>query len=91
MKNNPKKQLTNRMNYLLGHLGGVKKMIDKDAYCIDIIQQNLGVISAIHKVNEEILKNHLNSCVLGSAMSAKGRKKKNLIDELLSIYKNYRK
>ena len=51
------------MNYLIGHLEGVKRMIENDKYCIDIILQNEAVISALKKVNEMILENHLNTCV----------------------------
>ncbi len=63
MKKTTKKQIINRMNYISGHLEGIKKMIENDKYCIDIILQNEAVISAIKKVNEMILKNHLDTCV----------------------------
>lgn len=58
------KKLLHRMNYLIGHLNGVKKMIEQDAYCIDIINQNLGVIAAIKKVNEQVLAKHLEHCLV---------------------------
>lgn len=58
------KKLLHRMNYLIGHLNGVKKMVERDAYCIDIINQNLGVIAALKKVNEQVLHQHAESCLV---------------------------
>ncbi len=79
------------MNYLIGHLEGIKKMIENDEYCIDIIKQNKAVIAAIEKVNEMILENHLNTCVTKAikGKSAKERKKK--IKEILELFKNSEK
>ena len=76
------------MNYLIGHLEGVKKMIQGDKYCIDIIKQNEAVIAAIKKLDQMLLENHLNTCVtkLIKGKSEKERKKK--IKELLEIFKN---
>lgn len=83
----PKKQILNRMNYLIGHLEGVKKMINEEKYCIDIIQQNEAVIAALKKVNQIILKNHLNTCVTEAIRGKNERERKKKIRELLEIFK----
>lgn len=83
----PKKQILNRMNYLIGHLEGVKKMINEEKYCIDIIQQNEAVIAALKKVNQIILKNHLNTCVTKAIRGKNERERKKKIRELLEIFK----
>ena len=88
MKKTVKKQILNRMNYLLGHLEGIKKMIKDDKYCIDIILQNEAVISAIKKVNEMILKNHLDTCVTQAIKGKSEKERKKKIKELLEIFKN---
>jgi len=87
MKQETKKECLKRMNYLRGHLEGVKKMIDDDAYCIDIIKQNRAVINALHKVNELILDSHFNTCVLGASLGKDKKKQKEMINELMGIYK----
>jgi len=46
------------MSYISGHLEGIKKMLQDDKYCIDIIKQNEAVIAAVKKVNQVILENH---------------------------------
>jgi CsoR family transcriptional regulator, copper-sensing transcriptional repressor len=87
MKSTFKKQLLNRMNYLKGHLDGVRKMIDQDVYCIEILKQNLAVIAALDKVNEIILENHLNTCVTTAIKSNNEQARKRVIKELLAIFK----
>lgn len=82
-----KKQLLNRMNYLRGHLEGVRKMIEKDVYCINIIKQNLAVIAAIYKVNQMILEKHLNTCVTTAIKSKNEKARQKVIKELLAIFK----
>ena len=76
------------MNYLIGHLAGVKKMIQDDKYCIDIIKQNEAVIAAIKKLNQMLLENHLNSCVTQAIKVKSEKERKKKIKELLEIFKN---
>jgi len=83
-----RKQVSNRMNYLSGHLEGIRKMIKDDKYCIDIIKQNEAVIAAIKKVNQMILENHLNTCVTQAIKGKSKKERKKKIKELLEIFKN---
>lgn len=87
MKPNVKKECLKRMSYLKGHLDGIKKMIEKDAYCIDVIKQNKAVINALHKVNELILGSHFNTCVVGASLGKNKKKQRNMVQELMGIYK----
>ena len=79
------------MNYLSGHLEGIKKMIQDDKYCINIIKQNEAVIAAIKKVNQMILENHLNTCVTDAIKGESQKERKKKIKELLEIFKNSEK
>ncbi len=76
------------MNYLSGHLKGVKEMIKGGEYCIDIILQNEAVIGAIKKVNQLILEDHLNTCVTEAIKGKNTKERKKKIKELLKIFKN---
>ena len=49
-----------------GHLGGIEKMINEDRYCIDISKQLLAVISILKKANLQVLKKHMETCVINS-------------------------
>jgi len=88
MKKSIKKQILNRINYLSGHLEGIKKMIKDDKYCIDVIKQNEAVMAAIKKVNRIILENHLNTCVTEAIKGKNEKERKKKIQELLEIFKN---
>ena len=53
-----------RLKTIEGHLRGVIRMVEQDAYCIDVIRQIQAVEAALNKVSLQILENHLNSCVI---------------------------
>ena len=91
MKKSFEKQILNRMNYLLGHLEGIRKMVKNKKYCIDVIKQNKAVISAIKKVNEMILENHLNTCVVETIKGKNQKERENKIKEILELFKNSNK
>lgn len=81
-----KKKLVNRMSRLIGHAQSNKRKIEEDAYCFDIIDQNLAVIAALHKVNEDLLNNHLHTCVLSAMRSGGKKEQEKVIQEILQIY-----
>ena len=87
MKISVKKEGLKRLNYLIGHLKGVKKMLEEDRYCIDIIQQNLGVISALNKVNKRILRNHFDTCVNQAIKFGSRKEREKKLSELMDIFK----
>jgi len=88
MEEKVKRKIINRINYINGHLEGVKKMIEDDRYCVDIIHQNKGVISAVKKVNRLVLENHLKTCVRDAITSKEKKEQEKKIEELLDILDN---
>lgn len=74
------------MNYLLGHLRANIKMVQEDKYCIDIIQQNQAVIAALKKVNQLILRNHLDTCVTTAIRTKNNKEKKRVLNEIMEVY-----
>jgi DNA-binding FrmR family transcriptional regulator len=91
MKKIIKKEILNRMNYFIGHLQAVKNMVEKEAYCIEIIHQNAAVCEAIKKVNELILENHLETCVTQAIKGKDEKERRKKLKELLGIYKKHNK
>ena len=53
----------NRLATIEGHLKGIRKMIEEDAYCVDILKQTYAVQRAIDKLEDALLQGHLSSCV----------------------------
>lgn len=80
-----KKNLAKRLRYVEGHVRAIGVMVEKDAYCMDIINQSHAVIEAMKKVNELILEGYLGECVL-DASSSNANKRKTAVKELMKIY-----
>ena len=86
MKSEIKRKVIRRLKILEGQIRGLQKMVEKESYCIDILQQSLAVQNALKEVDGLILNQHLHQCV--SEAFKKGEKpKENSIRELLRIYK----
>lgn len=82
-----KKNVDHRLSIVLGHLEKVREMIATDRYCIDILQQSLAVQSALKRIDEILLKNHLETCVTSAVKSGKKQK---TIDEVIEVFKKGR-
>ncbi|MGA9396634.1 MAG: metal-sensitive transcriptional regulator [Anaerolineaceae bacterium] len=52
-----------RLKTIEGHIRGIQRMLEEDAYCIDVIKQVQAVQAALNKVNAMILDEHLNTCL----------------------------
>ena len=61
-------QLT-RFNRIEGQVRGIKKMVEEERYCVDILIQLRSVIGALQKVQENIFQHHIESCVQDSLHS----------------------
>ncbi len=78
-----KNDVLKRLNYIEGHLGGIRKMVESDQYCVDILKQTYAVRKAIEKLEAVILENHLHGCVPEGIRE--GREQE-VIDELMQLY-----
>lgn len=58
------KALTNRLNRIEGQIKGIRKMIEDDRYCVDIITQVSSVQAAVNAFTKELLSSHIKSCVV---------------------------
>jgi len=74
-----------RLNRIIGQAEGVKKMIENNRYCVDIIIQCKAIKSAIKAVEDNILERHLNSCVIRAFDNKKDKEK--IIKEILKLVK----
>ena len=64
MSDDIQKQLMNRMSRIEGQVKGVKRMIDRNVYCDDILNQMAAVQSALHAVSRLLLESHIHTCVI---------------------------
>jgi DNA-binding FrmR family transcriptional regulator len=81
-----KDQLKNRALSIQGHMGAVARMIEEDAYCIDILKQTQAVEKALDRLNALILERHLNRCVTTAIRGNKPKERERVIKELLDVF-----
>ncbi|MDR3112959.1 MAG: metal-sensing transcriptional repressor [Endomicrobium sp.] len=68
-----------------GQIDGVLKMIDEDRYCIDIVTQISASRAVLQRTVKEVLKGHMNSCVLESFSSGGKKEKQEKINEIIMV------
>ena len=78
-------QVLRRLNYIEGHLHGVRRMIEDDRYCVDVLKQTYAVRKAIEKLEALILESHLNGCVV---QGIKEGREGEVVSELLELYES---
>ena len=80
-----KKKLISRINRISGQLDGIKKMVNDDRYCSDILIQLSAADKAIKSLASIILDNHMHSCVLNSIKEGDSSK----IDEIVDLFRRF--
>jgi DNA-binding FrmR family transcriptional regulator len=78
-----KQDALKRLSYLAGHLEGVRRMVEADTYCVDVMKQTHAVRRAIEKLEGVLLDGHLRSCV---ADGVREGREEQVIGELMELY-----
>jgi DNA-binding FrmR family transcriptional regulator len=81
------KCLMNRLNRIEGQVRGIKGMVEKNAYCTDIIVQVSAVTAALNAFNRELLASHIKSCVAEDIRAGKDETIDDLIATLQKLMK----
>lgn len=81
------KDLIHRLNRIEGQVRGIKGMVERDAYCTDILVQSAAVSAAINSFNRVLLENHIRTCVIKDIKEGK----EETVDELLVTLKKLMK
>ena len=63
IKAKDKELLQNRLKRIEGQVRGVQRMVDEEAYCIDVLTQIASVVAALEKVGAIVLRDHVEHCV----------------------------
>jgi len=72
-----------RLNYIEGHLDGIRKMVEEDRYCVDILKQTYAVRRALQKLESSLISAHLKSCV---APGVREGREEQVLKELVELY-----
>ena len=59
-----RKKLINRLNRIEGQIRGIRGMIERDAYCADVLTQSAAAAAALNAFNKEVLARHISTCVV---------------------------
>ena len=73
------KTLINRLSRIEGQVRGVRKMVENDAYCVDILTQVSAIQAALNGFNRELLANHIRTCVMDDIRNGNDE----IVDELV--------
>ena len=83
MQSTTSQEAFKRLNYIEGHLGGIRRMIEEDTYCVDVLKQTYAVRKAIEKLEGLLLDGHLHTCVIEGVKDGRDEQ---VIGELLELY-----
>ena len=83
-----KQKLVRRLKILEGQVRGIENMVDKDAYCIDIITQTSSIKQGISNIEDMLMESHLGHCVIDQIKSGQTTK---ATKEILKVYQLKRK
>ena len=82
-----KKALSNRLSRIEGQIRGIRAMVERDAYCADILTQVSAVTAALGSFSKELLGEHIRTCVANDVKNGNGEKLDELIELLGKIMK----
>ena len=75
-----------RLKTIEGHMKGIVRMVEDDAYCIDVIRQIQAVEAALNKVSAQILEEHLNSCVITAIRGDSEVERERVLKEITDVF-----
>lgn len=79
-----KREALNRLKTVRGHLDGIVRMLESDAYCVDVMKQISAVQSSLERANRVMLHNHLETCFSTAVLDGHGQA---AIEELIDAVK----
>ncbi len=81
------KDLIHRLNRIEGQVRGIKGMVERDAYCTDILVQVAAVNAALNSFNRRLLENHIKTCVINDIKEGKEETVEELLTTLQKLMK----
>ena len=80
------KDIVRRLKSVEGHVRGIERMVEENAYCVDVVNQILAVQRALRKVSGLVLDRHLHSCVTHAIQGDDKGAKERVLEELLEVF-----
>ena len=86
MTKTTKERASHRSKIIEGQLKGLHKMIDEDAYCMDVLTQSLAIQRSLASLNKLILENHINTHIVQMMSSGDEMQQEKAVQELSQLY-----
>ena len=86
---NGKKRLLTRLKRAEGQLSGVRRMVEEDDYCVDVLLQLQAVRGALAKIGQVVLRNHVETCVVAAVNGDDAEAREAKLDELMDVFARY--
>jgi len=83
MNDDKRTDVLKRLAFIEGHLQGIRRMVEQDKYCVDVLKQTYAVRRAIEKMEALMIDNHLRTCVIDSI---KDGRQDEVMGELVELY-----
>ena len=81
------RKLINRLSRIEGQIRGIKRMVEEDAYCIDILIQAAAANAALNSFNKELLSEHIKTCVTNDIKAGKEETVDELVETIQKLMK----
>ena len=81
------KDLVTRLNRIEGQVRGVKKMVEEERYCVDILTQVSAIQAALNAFNKKLLSNHIHTCVVEDIRDGRAEAVDELCDTIQKLMK----
>ena len=85
MQTETKPKILNRLSRIEGQVRGIARMVEDDRYCVDLLTQLRAVRAALHRVETEVLRDHLDHCVMGAMTGDDPEDRKAKAGELIEL------
>ena len=89
MNDETKAKLRGRLRRIEGQVQGLQRMVESDAYCVDVLLQISAVQGALEQVQKLLLGRHIESCVADAMRSGAKGDRQQKIDELLEVFARF--
>jgi len=83
MDSTKRNEVLKRLSFIEGHLQGIRRMVEQDKYCVDVLKQTYAVRRAIEKMEGLMLDNHLHTCAV---VGIKEGREAQVVGELVELY-----
>jgi DNA-binding FrmR family transcriptional regulator len=89
LSDDEKTKLANRLRRVAGQVTGIERMMEEDAYCVEILTQIAAASGALTRVGQIILDSHIKSCVADAMQSGSAKKRDQKLEELIELFRKY--